>query len=296
MPASKKSDNPLANLRPVLESHPFADLFPMLDAAASDELGRDIESNGLYDAIWLYEGKILDGRNRYRECLARDVDPKFQEYRGRDPLGFVISKNLHRRHLSETQRATVAAKIATARKGGQPAAGERSDSAIQPRTVKEAAKDLNVGATTVKAAKTVLKHGTAELVKLMEADEITASAAAEVAKLPKEKQAEILKGGAAKVKLAAAEARAEKPVQTRPMPHETRGGKNKPAAPGVGGATFTFGVVEQAFGHLTRAVDRMAVAYGEKDSRPHHTALENLEAVIRHLNGWHNRHQKKEGK
>jgi hypothetical protein len=296
MPAKKPSDNPLANLRTVLESHPFADLFPMLDSAASDELGKDIEANGLYDPIWLYEGKVLDGRNRYKECLARDIDPKFQEYRGRDALGFVISKNLHRRHLSETQRATVAAKIATAKKGGQPAAGERSNPTVRGKTIDEAAKDLNVGPTTVKAAKTVIKHGAAELVGMMERDEITATAAAEVAKLPKDQQAEIIKGGAAKVKEAAAEARADRPKPTRPMPHETRTPKGKPAAPGVGGAVFTFGIVEQAFGALTRAVDKMATAYGEKDSRSHHTALENLEGVIRHLNGWHNRHQKKGSK
>ena len=40
-------------------------------------------------------------------------DPKNQG----DPLTFVISANLHRRHLTESQRATIAAKIVTMNSG-----------------------------------------------------------------------------------------------------------------------------------------------------------------------------------
>lgn len=275
---------------PKYENHPFADLFPMLDADAHKELADDIEANGLFDKIWLYEGKILDGRNRYKACTERDVDPKFEEYKGKDALGFVIAKNLHRRHLSESQRATVAAKIATARKGGQAKPGEGANSSIPPTTTKEAAKQLNVSPSSVKAAKKVLKTGAAELVAAVEKGEVTVAAAAKVAELPKEEQKKIVAAGPAEVKKTAAEARNNPPVkQSRPMPHQTRTGKG-----GLGGEKFNFGVFDKSVGALVRDVEKMAAHFDVKNGRSHTTALEKIDDVLSYLKTWHNREQKKE--
>lgn len=88
--------------------HEYADLFPMLDDDALAELTADVRSNGLLEAIVLYEGKILDGRNRYLACREAKVEPRFEQYRGNDALQYVVSKNLHRRHLTSSQRAVIA--------------------------------------------------------------------------------------------------------------------------------------------------------------------------------------------
>lgn len=88
--------------------HEYADLFPMLDDVELGELTEDIRRNGLIEDIVLYEGKILDGRNRYLACREAGVEPRFVQHNGRDPIVYVVSKNLHRRHLTSSQRAVIA--------------------------------------------------------------------------------------------------------------------------------------------------------------------------------------------
>jgi hypothetical protein len=93
-----------------IQAHPLADLFPMMEGVAFDELVADINANGMHEPIVLYEGKILDGRNRYAAWLeSTDIDdaPPFTEYTGTDPRGFVISMNVHRRHLDQAQKRTL---------------------------------------------------------------------------------------------------------------------------------------------------------------------------------------------
>ena len=74
------------------------------------ELVRDVRENGLLHPVVLFEGKILDGRNRYRACLEAEVAPRFEEFAGDDPVARVVSENLRRRDLSASQRAMCAAK------------------------------------------------------------------------------------------------------------------------------------------------------------------------------------------
>src|SRR5262249_49847392 len=106
-----------------LTAHPLSEIFPRMGSVELDALAEDIKANGLKEAIWLFEKKILDGNNRYsaglkighrfKETDYREFDPKVQG----DPLAFVVSQNLHRRHLTESQRATIAATLVTTKLG-----------------------------------------------------------------------------------------------------------------------------------------------------------------------------------
>jgi len=103
--------------------HPAADLFPMVDAAEFAELCADIKERGLHQPITVYkDGTLLDGRNRLLACYQTHQEVVLDRYEGTDPVQFSLSANLHRRHLSEGQRAVIALKV---RELLQPAAKER---------------------------------------------------------------------------------------------------------------------------------------------------------------------------
>jgi hypothetical protein len=95
---------------PEMEGHPLSEMFPMLQGDEMRALANDIRGNGLMEAIITFEGKILDGRNRYHCCLTENVEPVVVEFEGDedDARDFVISKNLHRRHLTTAQRTEIA--------------------------------------------------------------------------------------------------------------------------------------------------------------------------------------------
>lgn len=90
-----------------LTLHPLCELFPRITGGEFDALVADIAANGLREAITLFEGQILDGGNRYAACLAAGVEPTFREFEGDSITQFVLSANLHRRHLSPGQHAAI---------------------------------------------------------------------------------------------------------------------------------------------------------------------------------------------
>lgn len=148
-----------------IEFHPLANLFPLLEGAEFDALTADISEYGLREAIVLHENKILDGRNRYRACVEAEIKPHFQNWDGKGtPQAFVVSKNLHRRHLNESQRGLIASKLANLRDGQnrQFLLGESKQDILSQS---EAAELLNVGRKTVQDARIVIERGTPEEIK-----------------------------------------------------------------------------------------------------------------------------------
>ena len=95
------------------EFHRYANLFPMMTEEESNSLAANIRAHGLREKIWLFQGKILDGRNRYRACQKAGVAPRFQEFTGteEEALQAVLSWNLERRHLNQGQKAMIALEV-----------------------------------------------------------------------------------------------------------------------------------------------------------------------------------------
>jgi hypothetical protein len=119
-------------------------------------LVEDIQARGLLVDIMTCKGEILDGRNRYRACRDAAVAPRFTEWDGKgSPLDFVVSMNLRRRHLSNGQRAMIAAKLANLPTAGRPIIAQNCAIVSQA----SASKALDVSRRSVQAARVVLEHG-----------------------------------------------------------------------------------------------------------------------------------------
>ena len=81
----------------------------MMTAEEYAALKEDIAKHGLREAIWVHDGKIIDGRNRWNACQELNMTPRFREWDGNGSLvAFIVTMNLHRRHLTSSQRAMVA--------------------------------------------------------------------------------------------------------------------------------------------------------------------------------------------
>jgi ParB-like chromosome segregation protein Spo0J len=85
-------------------------LLPMMSDQELRKLRADILKNGQQESIVLFEGKILDGRNRYQACGDLGITPRTEVFAGKpeDALHYVMSRNVHRRQLSASQKAVVA--------------------------------------------------------------------------------------------------------------------------------------------------------------------------------------------
>lgn len=198
-----------------MKHHPLAQLFPMLPDEQLMELGRDIRDNGQQQAVVLDEdGSVLDGRNRSAACLMVGVEPRCRTFTGTEEqkIAFVVSSNLHRRHLDTSQRSMIAGRIRgiydeEAKQRQKESGGDRKSQKAKSKSVVEnlpqpkkpgkksrdrAAEQVGVSGKSVDMASKVLRDGTPELASAVDSGEIAVSRAAKVADLPPDKQEEVV--------------------------------------------------------------------------------------------------------
>lgn len=130
-----------------MKVHPFAAMFPMLAPAQFEALKADVAANGLRSRVVVdLDGYILDGRNRRMVCIELGIEdvPKVLDLPANNLLAWVVSKNLHRRHLTARQRAAIAAEFANLKVGRPPAKGDGNSALVPNITQEQAARALNV--------------------------------------------------------------------------------------------------------------------------------------------------------
>ena len=141
-----------------MEYHLYCLLVPQGTQQMISDLADSIAEVGLQEEIVTYEGRILDGRNRYLACKQAGVEPIFVEFNpnqhGDNPLQFVINKNFHRRHLTDHQRTVIAQQVWQKMKEGE----------VPDATMKRIAKMFDVSERTMRVA-SVVSVGASEAVK-----------------------------------------------------------------------------------------------------------------------------------
>ncbi len=168
-----------------ITQHPLSAAFPGMSEADHAALTADIEQHGQRDAITLYDGMVLDGWHRYSSCLELGIEPRFTTLPGEtDPVPFVLSCNLHRRHLDGSQRAAARVKCGDwAQVGSNQHGGSKPG--LQP-TASEMAKEADVSRQTIQHAKAAQVAGLGDAVR---DGRMTAKTAAKIAKLPEDQRA-----------------------------------------------------------------------------------------------------------
>lgn len=181
-----------------LTVHPFADAFPLISGVEFAELVEDIEKNGLREPLLVtHDGTTLvDGRNRYAACKAAGVElrtERLPEMSEPDLLDLIVSKNVHRRHLTPTERSILALDLEqryAAAIGGRGARTDlreegAEDDTYRPEKVSakgertaaaKAAKAVGASRTGVERAKRVQREDP-ELFDQMKAGEVTVTQA-----------------------------------------------------------------------------------------------------------------------
>ena len=170
-----------------MEFHEIANVFPLLDGRALEDLTDDIRRYGQVATILLYEGKILDGRNRWRACQTLGIVPRTSEFEGdfAAAVRMVISLNLHRRHMTNAQLAEAAASMASLRVGSNQHAGKEGlpiGRPSPPLSISEAAGLLGVPVRAVGRAAVIRDHGVPTLKAAVHSGTVVPSTGAAIAR------------------------------------------------------------------------------------------------------------------
>lgn len=192
-----------------MKQHPLSAAFPSLPEEDFAALVADIKAHGQREAVIVFEGMILDGWNRYRACEQARVKCVTVKHDGSDPVAFVLSRNLHRRHLTASQRAAAVVLATDWRQRGRPEKPEPGADPKKPEpgsgfsSEAEMAAAADVTDRTIRQVKTAQRAGLGEAVR---DGKLSAKQAAEVAKLPPKKRERAV----------AAIERGEKPIVKKP--------------------------------------------------------------------------------
>ncbi len=183
------------------ETHPAADLFPLMEGDELQKLADDIKANGLqfpivleYDPV-LDHAVVLDGRNRLRACELAGVAPTFTRVGApllgaapiTSPVAYVAAVNLRRRHLDASQRAMIGAALVPMfeaeakerqRIGGREKGRANLPEADKGRAREKAAEVVNVSPRLVADALAVTREASPEIIEAVKRGEVAVSAAA----------------------------------------------------------------------------------------------------------------------
>jgi ParB-like nuclease family protein len=161
-----------------MKFHPLSECLPIMPGHELDELANDIKKHGLRNPITVFEKKIIDGRNRYLACKKAKVKPRFEEFDGEDPVAFVFSNNIPRRHLTPSQRAACAVRLIAAADDWAPAG--RPKIGAQAPILDQIANTAGTSKDTVKRAKKVMDEAPEKFEQVQKGEKTVKQAVREI--------------------------------------------------------------------------------------------------------------------
>jgi len=164
-----------------MKLHKYCSMIPPMSKTEFSKLRDSISRDGLLVPIVMLGDEILDGRHRYQACKELDIEPITEQYSGVNPFNYAVSLNATRRHLTQSQRAMLAASIATLKKG-ELGNGRKLEGQICPPTIKQASETLSISTSAIKTAKNIKENAPASIIKSIEAGTITLNAASKIIK------------------------------------------------------------------------------------------------------------------
>ena len=192
MTVKRQPRRPKKETTTTLEPHPYSLLIPEATDEEFQALKSDIAENGLQERIALYQGKILDGRHRYRACIELEIEPDLMplddDLTDKKAMSLVISMNVKRRHLTAGQKAMIAAEMVTERHGGDRKSDQVANLQLDPITREEAANMMSVSPRSVDHASKVIEKASSKVVDSVKKGEVAVSDAASIVDKPKKVQ------------------------------------------------------------------------------------------------------------
>ena len=170
-----------------LMPHKFAELLPLMSESEFAALKADLAVNPQTDKIVLFEGKILDGRNRYRALIELKKEPQFKEFKGTEAqaLAYVYSKAVHR-NLSVSQKGAAAMQMRSLFKkhGISPGNNGNSLNLGSGKTAEKAGELFGVSRALVEMCQQVYDTDLNEFAKIVRGDK-TVNAALQACRVVK---------------------------------------------------------------------------------------------------------------
>jgi len=184
--------------------HPAANLMPMMSESDYQIFLKDVDTKGFLHPVRITSDRlVIDGRNRLCASMDLSKDVSFETYNPTDPIAYVLSENLARRHLTVGQRACIAidaekmysedAKKRQAEAGSKNLKDFKDNSLVETnssplrndsqenKSAKKAADLVGIGSTAVKQGKK-LEVEAPELFERVKTGEITLNKAMSIFK------------------------------------------------------------------------------------------------------------------
>lgn len=241
------------------KQHPLSAAFPELAGLDLQNLADDIRENGQREAGTIYEGMVLDGWHRYLACKEAGVAFLANQFpEEADPVKFVLSRNLHRRHLTASQRAASIVACTSWRPNGR----QKNSAAAAELSSKQLAEKAKVSPRTIEHAKAAERAGLGEAVRH---GAISAERGAELAKLPPKQREKAIKH----------------PPAAKPK-------KSSPEEETIAALRAEITELKEALGEATVMAEAAKIHEGEEGFRTIKSTLAELESVKRERNRYMN--------